>query len=55
MLGIIAKLMRAELFFPKGLSQTLTLFLMIAIGLKRQVPLILRYLLHLKWLYQKLI
>ncbi|MBU2713912.1 sodium-dependent bicarbonate transport family permease [Zooshikella harenae] len=38
-LGIIAKLMRAELVFPKGLSQTLTLFLMIAIGLKGGVAL----------------
>lgn len=38
-LGIVAKLMRAELTFPKGLSQTLTLFLMIAIGLKGGVAL----------------
>lgn len=39
LLGAIAALMRSEIQFPKPLYQTLTLFLMIAIGLKGGVAL----------------
>ncbi len=39
LLGVIATLVRADIKFPKGLYQSLTLFLMIAIGLKGGVAL----------------
>lgn len=39
LLGAVASLMRSEIQFPKSLYQTLTLFLMLAIGLKGGVAL----------------
>ena len=38
-LGVLARLLRSDLQFPPGLHQTLSLFLMLAIGLKGGVAL----------------